>query len=195
MKLLIFFMVLLAHTATAQTPTQIGGFKLNSDITQYKHLLKTETTQSIRFLEALEEAEIQNVPGFRSGYIAYGTCANPGKIVRIKLKYKDASKAFYEELLEIYNKKFDKPKWLGDAFHVISIWKWSFLDNGTKVDLYLQHNLTDKSQKIGNSVKMTMVNLVKDEVDCFEKKNPDFRHSNPEKTDNDTIKWEALIPR
>ncbi len=153
MKFLIFFIVLFAHTATAQTPTQIGGFKLNTDITQYKHLLKTETTQSIRFMEALEEAEIQNVPGFKSGYIAYGTCASPGKIVRIKLKYKDASKAFYEELLEIYKKKFNKPKWLGDAFHVISIWKWSFLDNKTKVDLYLQHNLADKSQKIGPLLK------------------------------------------
>jgi hypothetical protein len=191
-----FLLLLLAQsTSFASMPTQVGGFELNTDITNYEPLVKSETTQPIRFNEALNEAETHSVPGFKSGYLAYGTCANPGKVVRIKLKYEDSSKPFYEKLLETYEDRFGKPKWLGDSFHVVSIWKWSFEEKGTQVDLYLQHNLGKKDQKLGNSVKMTMQNLVTEEHDCFEKKHPTFRQSHNLKTDGVSPEWEDLLPK
>lgn len=195
-KPLLFLLLLLAQsTSFASTPTQVGGFVLNTDIADYELLIKSETTQPIRFNEALNEAETHRIPGFKSGYIAYGTCATPGKVVRIKLKYENSSKDFYEKLLETFEERFGKPKWLGDSFHVVSIWKWSFEENGTQVDLYLQHNLGKKDQKLGNSVKMTMQNLVKDELDCFEKKYPDFRQSNGAQIDENSLEWEDLLPK
>jgi hypothetical protein len=195
MKKLLFFSLLFVHNISiAQTPTQIGGFTLNTDVEQVKNYLKPETTLPIRFMEALQEVEIQRRPGFKSGYIAYGTCAAPGKIVRIKLKYKESSKDFYEELLEAYKDQFGKPKWLGDPFHVISTWRWLFKDGENQVEMYLQHNLSNKEEKLGNSIKMTMVNLVEDEVDCFAAKNPDFRQSNQEKIDHDSVEFKDLIP-
>ena len=192
----LFLLLLLAQSASfASTPTQVGGFVLNTDIADYETLIKSETTQPIRFNEALNEAETHPIPGFKSGYIAYGTCAAPGKIARIKLKYEDSSKQFYAKLLETYEDRFGKPKWLGDSFHVVSIWKWSFEENGTQVDLYLQHNLGKKDQKVGNSVKITLQNLVKDELDCFAKKHPDFRQSNGSQMDDKSLEWEDLLPQ
>ena len=196
LKLTVLTLMLLAHnTSFAVMPTQIGGFVLNTDIAEYEHLIKAKTIQPIRFNEALNEAEIHQIPGFKSGYIAYGTCASLGKIVRIKLKYEDSSKDFYEKLLETYEDRFGKPKWLGDSFHVVSIWKWSFEENGARVDLYLQHNLSKKDEKVGNSVKLTMLNRVQDELDCFEKKNPDFRASNSKNVGEKPVKWEDLLPK
>lgn len=175
-------------------PSEIGGFELNTDIEQYRSFLKAETTLPIRFMEGISEVEIQKRPGFKSGYIAYGTCAAPGKVVRIKLKYKNPSKSFYEELLEAYQGKFGKAKWLGDPFHVISTWKWSFEEGGNRVDIYLQHNLSNAEEKLGNSVKMTMLNLVRDEINCFEVQNPDFRESIDPEDANKTISLEDLLP-
>lgn len=192
----LFLLLLLAPSISfASTPTQVGGFVLNTDIANYEPLIKSETKQPIRFNEALNEAETHRIPGFKSGYIAYGTCAAPGKVVRIKLKYENSSKDFYEKLLETFEERFGNPKWLGDSFHVVSIWKWSFEENGTQVDLYLQHNLGKKDQKLGNSIKMTMQNLVKDELDCFEKKHPNFRQSNGAQIDDSSLEWEDLLPR
>jgi hypothetical protein len=194
-KLLFLTFFLFHHYSVAQTPTQIGGFTLNSDVEQYKGYLKAETTLPIRFMESLQEVEIQPQPGFKSGYIAYGSCAVPGKVVRIKLKYKDSSKDFYKELLEAFKDKFGKAKWLGDPFRVVSVWRWSFKDEGGQVDIYLQHNLSDKEEKLGTSVKMTMVNLVNDEIDCFNQKNPDFRRKNTKSVAGDKVDITDLLPK
>ena len=176
-------------------PTEIGGFVLNTDVKSYKNFLKPETTLPIRFMEGISEVEIQQRPGFKSGYLAYGTCAAPGKVVRIKLKYKDSSKGFYEDLLDAYKDKLGKPKWLGDPFHVISTWKWSFKDGSNEVDVYLQHNLSNAEEKLGNSVKITMLNLVRDEISCFAEKNPNFRGSNVQKGSQAKVSPKDLIPK
>ncbi len=196
MKKILFFSLLLVQSISyAQTPTGVGGFVLNTDVKQYKSELKAKTTLPIRFMEGISEVEIQPRPGFKSGYIAYGNCAAPGKVVRIKLKYKDSSKSYYEELLEAYRDKFGKPKWLGDPFHVVSTWKWSFKDGNNQVEIFLQHNLSDEDEKLGNSVKVTMLNMLIDELECFRGKNPDFRKSNPVKGAADKVTLEDLIPK
>jgi len=196
MRSAALIVILLAHNLVfASAPTQIGSFELESDISNFTPLIKAETTQPIRFNEALNEVEVQPIPGFRSGYIAYGTCAKPGKIVRIKLKYKNSSKGFYEQLLEQFENRFGSPKWLGDSFHVVSIWKWTFEENGSLIDLYLQHNLGKQDEKLGNSVKLTQRSLVDAERICFEQKHPNFRKSNSATVDADLLNWEDLLPK
>ena len=179
----------------AQMPTQIGGFTLDTDMEQYQQLLKAETALPIRFMEGLKEVEIQRMPGFKSGYLAYGTCAKPGKVVRIKLKYDDSSKDFFEKLLQDHKKRFGKPKWLGDPFQAVLTWKWSLEDEQNQVDLYLQHNLSNKEEKFGNSLKLTMLNLMEDELSCFAAKNPNYRQSSSQNTDSEPVEWDNLIPK
>ena len=195
MKILLLLGLFTANQLVfAAAPSQIAGFVLNSDIKDYDAFVRSETALPIRFVEALEEVEIHNVPGFKSGYIAYGTCHAPGKIVRIKLKYSDWSKSFYQKLLDAYKEKFGKPIWLGDVFHVNSIWKWTFSEGETQVNLFLQHNLGKKDEKLGTSVKLTHVSQVEMEQACFDRQNPNFRKSTTDQEDT-KIDWEKLLPR
>ena len=96
-------LALLAVTATAfagDAPHQVSVFKLNSNIADVKDYVIMETALPIRYMENIEEVEIKPIEGLKSGLIAYATCSAPGYIVRIKLKYKDSSKKFYENLLK-----------------------------------------------------------------------------------------------
>jgi hypothetical protein len=88
-------------------------------------------------MENIEEVEIKPIQGIKSGLIAYATCTAPGQIARIKLKYKDASKAFFEDLIKKIKKKYGEPdQYRGDPFHILISWKWSFVDDdGNRISL------------------------------------------------------------
>ena len=192
---LSLFLSMFQSLCFAQAPREIGGFALGADVSDYAQLVKTETTLPIRFLEFLEEVEIKRNEFFKSGYLAYGICATPGSVVRIKLKYADSSKDFFENLLARYKKRYGKPsEWLGDSFHVTLGWKWSFQENGDNIDLFLLHNTRDEEKKIGNSMKLTINNLIDSERQCFETKYPDFRKPVEVIESGNEKDWNKLMP-
>ncbi len=184
--LLAFPFCVTAHEA----PTEIAGFKLGEHITEYS---------DIEYSNYLKEVVINDWYGFRKGIISYGTCAYPGQIVTMRMKYADPSKEFYDELLLKFKKKFGKPKeWNGDAFGVIYSWKWRFIDDSNRrVSLILQHNLQNDNQNIGNMVKLSYPELVEEEQLCFNK----FCEENKSAEQKEQIKermqpdWDYMIPR
>jgi len=204
MKIRIFFLnmiicFLMVENVGAQAPYEIAGFALGKNIADYQDMIRMETMLPIRYAEFLKEVEIRNIPGYKSGLITYGDCADPGRILRIKLKYADSSREFYNNLLDRYKKRFGKPdQWRGDPFHVLVAWKWSFKDReGNLISLILQHNLEDTTKKIGNAVKLTMLNFEEEEIRCFEKKEskirvPDLEQDREAKVEQN---WDLFIPR
>ena len=84
----------------ADGPRQVAGFVLGDDIAAYKDTADLMSALPIRYAEYLREVIIKDVPGVKTGQIYYGVCQNPGKILRIRLKYSDSSKKFFEDLLE-----------------------------------------------------------------------------------------------
>jgi hypothetical protein len=188
--------VMVPAVVWSQAPHQVGGFRLGEDIVKYKERVKMKTAHPMMFQEYLQEVETASIEGFKSGRIAYGMCDQVGSIVQIKLKYADSSRAFYKKLLNRFKKQFGKPdKWKGDAFHVIISWKWSFVDQDkNRISLTLQHNIKDTKQKLGNTVKLAMTNLIEEERSCFMakeaetavKKRPSQAHK---------LNWDLLIPR
>jgi len=194
-KFIFLFGLLLAPLAHAEMPTQIGSIKLGADIKQYEQNIRSQTRLPIRFREYLEEVEVHSLPGFKSGYIAYGTCAKPGRIVRIKLKYADSSKSYFERLFKEYKSQLGRPsEWLGDPFHVITEWKWTFSDEQNQVNLYLRHNSSDTTEKLGTSMKITMNSLIHAEQQCFNAKFPDYRKKRKPPSRQDPDDWKGLIP-
>jgi hypothetical protein len=155
-----------------------------------------DTALPIRYLESLMEVEAKEIKGYKTGLVTYGSCIEPSRIVRLKFKYADNSKRFFEELLKRYKSNIGKPdEWRGDPFHIVIAWKWSFRDkDGNNISLILQHNT--REEKKGNAVKMTMWNLMLDENRCFEQKHPEisappnFKFKDPADVD-----WKPLIPR
>jgi hypothetical protein len=174
----------------ADAPHQVAVFKLNGSINEVKDYVIMETALPIRYMENIEEVEIKPIQGIKSGLIAYATCTAPGQIARIKLKYKDASKAFFEDLIKKIKKKYGEPdQYRGDPFHILISWKWSFVDDdGNRISLTVQHNSMDTEVKMGNAIKLTMINLIEEDQRCFKTKGLDKRHNLRQK------KWKLMTP-
>ena len=160
-----------------EAPHQISAFVLGKNISEFKDYVIMETALPIRYMENIEEVEIKALEGIKSGLIAYATCAEPGKIVRIKLKYKDPSKKFYEELLNKIKNKFGKPdEYRGDPFHIVLSWKWSFVNQkNERITMTLEHNTLDTEEKLGNSIKLTNRSAMADDLKCYREKALDHR--------------------
>ena len=207
MKKRLFFITNLAFLWVAgiclagDAPHEVGVFVLNRDISDFKDYVIMETALPIRHMENIEEVEIKPIKGIKSGLIAYATCAAPGHIVRIKLKYRDSSKTFFENLLKGIKKKYGEPDvYSGDPFHIFISWKWSFIDkDDNRVSLTLQHNIQDANEKMGNAVKLTMTNLIEEDQRCYKLKALDhrekFRRPDWKVIDPGLTGWDLYLPR
>lgn len=197
----IMALIILQGTGTvlAAAPHGVAGFVLNTDISQYTQRVDMNTAMPVRYREYLKEVQISRVPGFKSGIITYGTCAAPNRIVKIRLKYMDTSKAFFQELLTKFKERFGRdPEWRGDPFNVVIAWKWSFTDkDNNRISLILQYNALSEDQKLGNVVKLSMRNLLEAERACFEKKHPSRGREPGQEKENDRGPdfWRHCIPR
>ncbi len=171
-------------------PHQVSVFKLNSNIADVKDYVIMETALPIRYMENIEEVEIKPIEGLKSGLIAYATCSAPGHIVRIKLKYKDSSKRFFEQLLKRIKKEYGDPsEYRGDPFHILISWKWSLVDkDGNRISMTLQHNSMDTEEKIGNAIKLTMTSLIEEDQRCYKIKALDQRQKLRQR------KWKLMTP-
>jgi hypothetical protein len=190
--IILFSLVLLASSTCLanDVPHQVAVFKLNSNIADVKDYVIMETALPIRYMENIEEVEIKPIEGFKSGLIAYATCAAPGHVVRIKLKYKDSSKKFYENLLKRIKDKYGEPhEYRGDPFHILISWKWSFVNKGgQRISMTLQHNSMDTEEKMGNAIKLTMTSLVEEDQRCYKVKDFDQRQKLRQR------QWKTMTP-
>ena len=194
---LLFFPVM----SSAQAPQQIAGIRLGANIDQYKDLLQMDTALPVRHMEYVSEVELKpSFEGYRSGYIFYGNCDKPGRIVKLKLKYERSDKEFFDDLVKRFKQKFGNPdQYRGDAFRAFIAWKWSFKDkSGNNISLILQHNSADVEEYTrGNSVKLSATSLLEKEAKCDELKNPEPKQKlqvKGEKGVNEQVDYQRLIP-
>ncbi|MDW7771556.1 MAG: hypothetical protein SCH71_01575 [Desulfobulbaceae bacterium] len=175
-----------SSAADNNVPYEINGFRLGASIDEYDFI----TSHNY-----LKEVVIENIGGFRKGEISYGVCERPGEIVRIKMKYKDLSRKFYDELLRRYRAKFGKPdEFTGDPFGIVLEWKWRFTDEKNNyITVSLQHNLKNIDENIGNMVKLTMPDRIEAERMCFKKLCDMQQMDCPVSMQIEN--WENMIPR
>lgn len=171
-------------------PTEIAGIKLGSDISDYP---------DVEYSNYLKDVVVMDWHGFRKGIISYGICESPGRIVRLRMKYDNSSKRFFDKLFKRYKKKYGAPiEWKGDSFGIRHVWKWRFKDkDDNMVSLVLQHNLQDPNENIGNIVKLSYPELMETERLCFNRKCEEIS-SPEEKKRREQLKetsWDLLIPK
>ena len=203
LSLLLFFSLYIILSSynpcrAQDIPHEFSGFRLGQNISEVSDELRMNTALPLRHMEWINEVEIIPPKNYKSGLIWYGNCASPGRIVRIIMKYSDSSKKFYSTLLDKLKERYGEPdEWQGDAFRVVLSWKWSFKDKqGNTISMELQHNTQDPGSKMGNSIKLTMGNLMEEESECWDKKAvEDEVHGelNKIKTDRNTD-WNTLLP-
>jgi hypothetical protein len=188
------------YVSADAAPHQIAGFTLGEQISAFVDLVNMETSLPLRHSEFLRVVETRDIPGYKSGSIIFGNCADPGRIVRIKLKYDCASKKFYDDLLERFKERFGEPdKWRGDPFHTIICWKWAFRDkNDHRITLHFQHSM-DKEHKFGNSIKLTNMTLMEKEHTCYEKEHLGSTDSKNQSCDDEKRRkeedYQQFIPK
>ena len=189
----------ISGTSFAETPHQLGPFILGHDIAEFVDFVQMDTSLPIRYMESIREVEIKPLKGFKSGLIAYGTCTAPNRVVRIKLKYSDDTKAFYQNLKKRIEYRFGKSdEYRGDPFHIVIGWKWSFTDkDNNTIGLILQHNTRDEEEKMGNSIKLTMTNLLESDWECHKNKSPAEQAAGnmSEPQELEQTGWDLFVPR
>lgn len=199
--IMALLVVLSAHPILAgEVPHAVAGFTIGQNVATFSDRLQMDTVLPLRYQEYLQEVEIKPLAGFKSGLITYSNCAQPGRIVRIKLKYADPSRPFYDALLAQVERRFGKATaYEGDPFHIVIEWKWSFIDaDGNRITLHVSHNSRDTEEKFGNAVKLTLINAVTEERQCFRDKHPQTDQKKasrrPPLKSMTTEDWKPLIP-
>jgi len=191
--ILCFLLLLISNNcAFAKFPVHLGGFTLGEDIKAYHELIQMETCRKVMVNKYLGEGEMILRPEFKSGLIAYGLCDKPDKIVRIKLKFINPSKSFFDKLLKKYKKELGPPsEYKGDPFQTFIAWKWSFTnEKNERISLILQHNIMVEDEKQGTSVKLTLTSQMERERSCFMARYPGKeKHKVPKKTS-----WNLYVP-
>ena len=136
------------------------------------------------------------LPGFKSGLVTYGTCVKEGQIIRLKFKYVEPTRKFFDELLSRYKKMWGEPtEFKGDSFGVFLVWKWSFVDPSLgRISMILQHNSQDEDEKMGNVVKLTLVDQLLAEDRCGEQQRRQAGQPDRPKSKGKQYKWGDLIP-
>ena len=192
-RIFLFFLILMflpGYSLAQNVPHEVGGIALGTDIEEYPDLMASNF---------MKEVVVTDRHGFRKGVVSYGVCKYKGKILKIRLKYKDKSKSFYKTLLGKYREKYGPPdSWDGDSFGLTHIWKWRFVDKDqNRITLNLQYNSKDPDETIGNTVKLFYPDRIEEERICFNhmcnmasKKLPPEQKKELEKSD-----WNYLIPR
>lgn len=179
-------------------PTSLAGIELGADVSTVDHCYVPSTDIPLAEERHLNEIDLeaQFVPGIKSGSVAYATCSQKGRIVRIKLKFDDPSREFYDELLKRYEKAFGKAhEWRGDPMQTILSWKWNFIDaNGKKINLELTHS-DDEDYKTGNFVKMNYRSLWEEESACLKGNAASGAAGSGKPTPKDKLDYSLLIPR
>ena len=194
--LALCIVLLLPVTGFAETPHQLAGFVLGDQFSKYQDLVDMQTKMPLRRSKSIDEFEVRDLKGFKYGLIWVGNCTVPNRIVSLRMKYADSSKQFYEELLERYKRRFGDPsEWRGDPFHIVISWKWSFIDDQkNRISMILEHNMRAEDETVGNTVKLTMWNLIEEERICAKENLPEPVETSA-KAEGEPLNWDLLVPR
>lgn len=172
-----FILVLMAWACLAYAkretapPASIGGIALGADVQELAPKLRQETDVALFRQTHFRRMAVKRIPGYRSGYVTYGTCQEPDTVVRIKLKYADAGEKFFERFKDALRDTYGKGRWQGDAFGTRQAWKWSFRNaRNDSISLVLQrYTGQDDSYTQGNSIRLANRTAMDRETACARK--------------------------
>ncbi|WP_243313063.1 hypothetical protein [Fundidesulfovibrio agrisoli] len=165
-----------ADRPEAKAPREIAGLRLGADIKEFGSRVSPGTPEVDAAVRYLSTVAVEVPEGFRSGYVTYGNCEQPGRVVRVKMNYADDSRAFYEKILTLLKQRYGEPaQWRGNPFGSLRIWKWSLTDPELgDISLILQYySGDDDTFTKGNSIRLSAPGLIARNRDCWAAAHPD----------------------
>lgn len=187
-------------------PREIAGYRLGTHISAYGNRITVDDSYFVRLRPYLREASVSVPEGFASGYVIYGTCDAPGTIVRIKVKYEDDSRDFFDRLLDTIKKEYGAPaQYVGDPFQAYVAWRWSFeISKDERITMILSHyDGDDEEHTQGNAIKLTLQTHVVRESQCYEAQREEARRRERRTSTSrraleltkDAEAWRRYVPR
>lgn len=157
-------------TGASPAPKTLAAYTLGRNVSEFTDHLDMGSDQTIWNQEWFKQVEVKGQPGFEGGYLIYGNCLEPGRVLRIKLKYADDSLGFFDRLQKALQDRYGQGEWRGDPFGTLRTWKWGFTDErGDSISLILQHYSGEEtSYTDGNSIRLANRTAMLREKACGE---------------------------
>jgi len=169
---------LFAATALAQPPApdSLSGLVLGSAVKDNGDRLEPDGRKPLEDEPWLERIRVKPDEFFGGGYVMAGSCAAKGRILRIKLKYRDETLDFFRKLIGTLLNRYGNPaEYKGDLGGEVMGNKWSFTNkNGESISLIVQRAQNgDPDITQGTVIKLANQTLMEAERSCYGFKHPE----------------------
>lgn len=191
--LLLFFQA--APALAGQAPTILAGIALGEPAAHSKGRIRTKTARTLDGAPWLKRMKITPDKYFSSGYVLVGTCAAPGRVARIKARYRDDSLPFFRNVSGAMLTRYGEPaEYKGGVDGRMMGNKWSFSDPWLRpISLILQRvDGSDPETGAGNTIKLSNWGLLEAEEACWRERHG---HSAPKAVTEPAKKDHGYLPR
>ena len=177
---LALFVLTLSLTASlaafaADAPADLAGIALGAEASRAKGRIRPKTQRPVGGAPYLRRMAVVPDKFFSGGYVLVGTCAAPGRVLRIKMRYRDGGLDFFRKISgEMLSRYGDPAEYKGEIDGRIMGNKWSFSDPWLRpVSLILQRvEGEDPETGQGNTVKLTNWGMLEAERACWQERHP-----------------------
>lgn len=157
----------------ADAPKDLAGIALGEEASRAKGRIQSKAPRPVDGAPYLRRLGVAPDKYFSGGYVLVGTCVAPGRVIRIKMRYRDNSLDFFRKISgEMLSRYGDPAEYKGEIDGRIMGNKWSFSDPWLRpVSLMLQRTEgEDPETGVGNTVKLTNWGLLEAERACWQER-------------------------
>jgi hypothetical protein len=152
-------------------PSEIAGMRLGANAEDLRDRLDLSRLAPLWDRPWLIRANLKPTKGFAAGYVLLGGCATANRVERVRLQYKDGSKAQYEKLAAALTARYGKPTPVvsGKSGPAKSL-RWIFgQDKANGVDILLEHyDNAGEDSPSGNIIRLTDNRALAQERSCHD---------------------------
>ncbi|KHK01552.1 hypothetical protein [Desulfovibrio sp. TomC] len=168
----IFSLVLLAvPVRAADAPNQLAGITLGANAEDLRDRLDLARVAPLWDKPWLVRANLKPTKGFTAGYVLLGGCSTQNRVERIRLQYKDGSKALFDKLTRKLTDRYGVPLPLPVPKGVkYKGYRWVFGSNKAKgLDILLEHyEQAGEENPSGNIIRISDNRAMAQERACYD---------------------------
>jgi hypothetical protein len=161
----------------ADAPTNLAGITLGDEAAKHKGRIRAASPPAPGSAPWVRRLPVTADKFYSGGYVLVGTCAAPGRVLRIKMRYRDESLDFFRKISgDMLSRYGDPTEYKGETDGRVMGNKWAFSDPWLRpVSLILQRvEGEDPEAGPGNTIKLTNWGLLEAERACWQE-----RHAAP----------------
>ena len=160
-----------APARAAQAPTQIAGIAIGANAEDLRDRLDLARVAPLWDKPWLVRANLKPTKGFSAGYVMLGGCAAQNRVERVRLQYKDGSKALFDKLTRQLTDRYGVPMPLpAPKAAKYQGYRWVFGTNKSKgLDILLEHfEQAGEDSPSGNIIRFSDNRAMAQEKSCYD---------------------------